>query len=64
MNAYSVGRARVIDECLQIHHKPCDIFENSMNQRQLIEERLNFDTCKRAIYTSVRRLQVETLVVF
>ena len=40
MNAYSNGRARVTYECLQIHHKPCDVFENSMNQRQFIEEGL------------------------
>ena len=38
MNACSDGRARVTDECLQIHHKPRDVFENSMNQRQLFEE--------------------------
>jgi hypothetical protein len=38
MNAYHGGRACVTDESLQIHHKPCDAFENSMNQRQLIEE--------------------------
>ena len=38
MSAYPDGRARVTDECLQIHHMPCDVFENSMNQRQLIEE--------------------------
>ena len=38
MNAYPDGRARVTDENLQIHHKLCDVFENSMNQRQLIEE--------------------------
>ena len=38
MSAYPDGRARVIGESLQIHHKPCDVFENSMNQRQLIEE--------------------------
>ena len=37
MNAYPNSRARVIDESLQIHHKPCDVFENSMNQRQLLE---------------------------
>jgi hypothetical protein len=43
MNAYPNGRARVIDESLQIHHKPCDVFENSMNQRQLIEEGLKHD---------------------
>ena len=38
MNTYLNGHARVTDECLQIHHTPCDVFENSMNQRQLIEE--------------------------
>ena len=38
MSAYSNGRARVTDECLQIHHKLGDVFENSMNQRQIIEE--------------------------
>ena len=38
MNVYLNGRARATDESLQIHHKPCDVFENSMNQRQLIEE--------------------------
>jgi hypothetical protein len=40
MSAYPDGRARarVTDESLQIHHKPCDVFENSMNQCQLIEE--------------------------
>ena len=38
MNVYTNVRARVIDESLQIHHKPCDVFENSMNQRQLLEE--------------------------
>ncbi|MEA3287926.1 MAG: hypothetical protein U9Q77_11220 [Candidatus Marinimicrobia bacterium] len=43
MNAYPDGRARVIDECRQIHHRSCDVFENSMNQRQLIEEGLNHD---------------------
>ena len=25
MSAYSNGRAPVTDECLQIHHKPCDV---------------------------------------
>ncbi len=29
MNAYPNGRARVTDESLQIHHKPCDVFEGS-----------------------------------
>jgi len=43
MNAHPDGRARVTDEILQIYHKPCDSFENSMNQRQLIEEGLNHD---------------------
>lgn len=43
MNAYPEGRACVTDECLQIHHKPCDAFENSMNQRQFLEEGLNHD---------------------
>ncbi len=43
MSAYFNGSSRVIDESLQIHHKPCDVFENSMNQRQLIEEGLNHD---------------------
>ena len=38
MNAYTNGRAHVADESLQIHHKSCNVFENSMNQRQLIEE--------------------------
>ena len=38
MNAYTNVRARVTDERLLIHHKPCDVFENSMNQRQLLEE--------------------------
>ena len=38
MNAYTNGRARVTDENLQIRHKPCDVFENSINQRQLLEE--------------------------
>ena len=38
MSAYSNGRARVIDESLQIHHKPCDVFEKSLNQCQLLEE--------------------------
>ena len=32
MNIYSNGCAHVTDECLQIHHKPCDVFDNSMNQ--------------------------------
>jgi len=43
MSAYTNGRARVTDECLQIHHKPCDVFENSINQRQLIEEGATHD---------------------
>lgn len=43
MNAYPDGRARVPDESLQIHHKSCDVFENSMNQRQLIEEESTHD---------------------
>ena len=38
MSAYTNGRARVTDESLQIHHKYCDVFENSLNQRWLIEE--------------------------
>ena len=40
MSAYSDSRARarVTDESLQIHHKHCDVFEDSMNQHQLIEE--------------------------
>jgi len=40
MSAYPDGRARarVTDESLQIHCKPCDVFENLMNQRQLLEE--------------------------
>jgi len=38
MNAYPDGRACVTDESLQIHHMPCDVFENSMNQRRLLEE--------------------------
>ncbi len=33
MSAYPDGRARMTDESLQIHHMPCDVFENSMNQR-------------------------------
>ena len=43
MSAYpdSCARARVTDESLQIHHKSCDVFENSMNQRRLIEEGVN-----------------------
>jgi len=36
MNSYPNGRARVTDESLQIHHKPCDVFENSMNQEGTI----------------------------
>ncbi|KAF5425062.1 MAG: hypothetical protein C5S41_00380 [Candidatus Methanomarinus sp.] len=43
MSAYSNGRVHVTDESLQIHHKSCDVFENSMNQRQLIEEGSNHD---------------------
>ena len=43
MSVYSGGRAYVTDESLQIYHKPCDVFENSMNQRQLIEEGSNHD---------------------
>ena len=43
MSAYHGGRACVTDESLQIHHKPCDVFENPMNQRQLNEEGLNHD---------------------
>jgi len=45
MNACSDGRARacVIDESLQIHNKPCDVFENSMKQRQLLEEGSTYD---------------------
>ena len=43
MNAYPDGRVRVTDESLQIHHKLCAVFENSMNQRQLLEEGLNHD---------------------
>nr|QNO49710.1 hypothetical protein BFOKDAJI_00011 [Methanosarcinales archaeon ANME-2c ERB4]QNO49738.1 hypothetical protein BFOKDAJI_00040 [Methanosarcinales archaeon ANME-2c ERB4] len=38
MSASPDGRGRVIGESLQIHHKPYDVFENSMNQRQLLEE--------------------------
>jgi len=40
MSAYPDGRALacVTDESLQIHRKACDVFENSMNQRQLLEE--------------------------
>ena len=41
MSAYPDGRGHVTDESLQIHHKPCDAFENSMNQHQLIEEGVN-----------------------
>ena len=40
MNTYTDGCARVTDECLQIHHMPCDVFDNSMNQHQLFEEEL------------------------
>jgi len=36
MNAYPNGRARVTDESLQIHHKLCDVFKNSMNQEGTI----------------------------
>lgn len=43
MNAYSNGRARVTDESLQIHCMSSDVFENSMNQRQLIEEGATHD---------------------
>ena len=43
MNAYPDGRARVTDECLKIHHNPCDVFENSINQRRLLEEGSNHD---------------------
>ena len=38
MNAYTNVRARVTGESLQIHHKPCNVFENSVNHRQLLEE--------------------------
>ena len=38
MSTYPDGRVRVTDESLQIHHKPSDVFENSMNQRRLLEE--------------------------
>ena len=38
MSAHPDGRARVTGESLQIHHKSCDVFENPMNQRQLLEE--------------------------
>jgi hypothetical protein len=38
MSVYLHGRARVTDERLQIYHKPCDVFENSMNHHQLLEE--------------------------
>jgi len=40
MSAYPDGRARtcVTDESLQIHRMPSDVFENSKNQRQLLEE--------------------------
>ena len=38
MSTYPDGRASVTDESLKIHHKPCDVFENSINQRQLLEE--------------------------
>ena len=31
MSAYPDGRGRVTDGSLQIYHKPCDVFENSMN---------------------------------
>jgi hypothetical protein len=41
MSAHPNGRSRVTGESLQIHHKPRDAFENSMNQRQLIEEGVN-----------------------
>ena len=43
MSIYSGGRARVPDESLQIHHKLGDVFENSMNQRQVIEEESKHD---------------------
>jgi hypothetical protein len=33
MSAYPDGCARMTDESLQIHRMPCDVFENSMNQR-------------------------------
>jgi hypothetical protein len=36
MNVYPNGRARVTAESLQIHHKPCDVFENSTNQEGTI----------------------------
>lgn len=38
MSAHPDGRGRATDESLQIHHKLCGVFENSMNRRQLIEE--------------------------
>ena len=38
MSTYPDGRARVTDESLQIHCMPSDVFENLMNQRQLLEE--------------------------
>ena len=41
MSAHPDGRSCVTGESLQISHKPCDAFENSMNQRQLIEEGVN-----------------------
>ena len=44
MSEYPDGRARVTDESLQIHHKSCDVFENSINQRQLIEEVATHDS--------------------
>jgi len=38
MNAYPNGRARETDESLQIHHKPCDVFKNSMNQEGTVSK--------------------------
>jgi len=41
MNAYPNGRARMTNESLKFHHRLCDVFENSMNQRQFIDEGVN-----------------------
>ncbi len=38
MSVYPDGRVCVTNESLQIHHKLCDVFENSMNHCQLLEE--------------------------
>ena len=49
MNAYPNGRARVTDESLQIHHKPCDVFENSMKQEGTVS--------KGTEYTLIRQIR-------